>query len=413
LRTSIRTRLTRPAAFVALLLSAAAIEARAQDTTSAHRDSAAAHADTSHAPPADTTKPSRPTRICAGGDVTLGTNLDTAWARSSARRMRAEHGLSVDPDSLIQPLRPFFSDADIVLVNNEMAIGSGRSESKCGRHSKHCFAFRAPPSAAHAVRSLGDSDAVVVANVANNHSHDAGGTGLDSTRALLNRERVLVTGTDTLATPVVLADGSTIAFLGFHTSEDAPDARDLDAVSRHVARAVAMYGTVIVTAHLGAEGASRQRTFNATELFLETQLDRGNPVAFAHTALDAGATAVIMHGPHVMRAGEWRDDRLVLYSLGNLLTYGPFNLEEPLNRGVVACVDVSGRSVVRAELRPTMQIAPGILTADTARRAITIIDSLSVLDFPTTGVRADSLGVIVPRADSTRLKTLVAPDSAR
>ena len=406
-------RLARPAALVAILLSAALPRARAQDSTAAHPDSLGAHQDSSAARKPDSTKSARPTRICAGGDVTLGTNLDTAWARRAARRLRADYGVSADPDSLVLPLRPFFSDADIVLINNEMAIGSGRSDSKCGRRSKHCFAVRAPAAAAHAVRSLGDSDAVVVANVANNHSHDAGGTGLDTTLALLDRARVLVTGTDTLATPVVLADGSTIAFLGFHTSADAPDARDLAAVARHVTRAVATYGTVIVTAHLGAEGASRQRTFDATELFLETQLDRGNPVAFAHAALDAGAAAVIMHGPHVMRAGEWRDDRLVLYSLGNLLTYGPFNLEEPLDRGVVACVDVSGRSVVRAELRPTMQRAPGVLTADTARRAIAIIDSLSALDFPATGVRADSLGVMRPPMDSTRVKTSVAPDSTR
>jgi hypothetical protein len=85
----------------------------------------------------------------------------------------------------------------------------------------------------------------------------------------------------------------------------------------------------------------------------------------------------------------------VLYSLGNLLTYGPFNNAEPINRGVVACVDLSGQSVVGADLRPTVQRAPGIVASDWSRRGLRIIDSLSTLDFPTTGVRVDAWGEIL------------------
>ena len=101
---------------------------------------------------------------------------------------------------------------------------------------------------------------------------------------------------------------------------------------------------------------------------------------------------MIGHGPHVLRAAEWRDDRLVLYSIGNLATYGPFNLLEPMNRGVVACADLLGRQVIGAELRPTMQLAPGVVVHDPARRALTLIDSLSALDFPVTGARVDAWG---------------------
>ena len=151
-------------------------------------------------------------------------------------------------------------------------------------------------------------------------------------------------------------------------------------------------GTVIVTAHIGAEGIGAQRTRDSTEYFLESKIDRGNPVAFATAAFDGGATLVVGHGPHVLRAAEWRDDRLVFYSLGNLVTYGPFNNVEPLNRGAVACADVAGRSVLGADLRPTMQRAPGVVMRDSAARAFTLIDSLSVLDFPNTGARVDSWG---------------------
>ncbi|MDQ3950835.1 MAG: CapA family protein [Gemmatimonadota bacterium] len=335
-------------------------------------------------------------RLCAGGDVTLGSNLDPKWARAAAQKLRAEYGLSAEPTALLAPLRPLVADADVVLLNVEGAIGQGPvAERKCSPNSTNCYAFRQPVSAARALRDLAP-EAIIVGNVANNHSRDAGGAGFVQTARHLRRAGVRVTGADSLATRVVTLAGDTLAALGFHTTEDGliPDARDLDAVYRHVARAVQRYGTVVVTMHLGAEGINAQRTRNETEIFLG-RIDRGNPVAFADTVFAAGATLIIGHGPHVLRAGEWRDDRLVLYSLGNLLTYGPFNNKEPTNRGAVACVTIdSARHVSEAELRSTVQPAPGVLSADPSERAVVIVDSLSALDFPRTGVRVFPGGVI-------------------
>ena len=310
----------------------------------------------------------------------------------AARRLRAQWGMSAEPAELLAPLRPLFADADLLILNVETAIGTGPVRTKCGPRSKNCYAFRAPPSAAAALRSLGRDDAVVVGNVANNHARDAGNENVATTIRHLARARVLATGADTMATAVVLRDGATVGVLGFYTGNYPTDALDLAAVRRHVERAATQYGTVIVTAHIGAEGIGAQRTRDSTEWFLESRIDRGNPVAFATAALDGGAALVIGHGPHVLRAAEWRDDRLVLYSLGNLLTYGPFNNAEPLNRGVVACADVLGRSVIGADLRATVQRAPGVLMRDSTNRALTLIDSLSVLDFPNTGVRVSPWG---------------------
>jgi hypothetical protein len=301
---------------------------------------------------------------------------------------------------LATSLAPLFNGAQVVLVNVEGAIGSGPAPPKCGPRSKNCFAFRQPIRAATALRHLADTSAAVVGNIANNHSRDAGDAGRDSTIAYLAAAGVLVTGSDTLATAVPLPSGDTIGILGFHTDSATPDARDLAAVRRYVARAVAEFGTVIVTMHLGAEGPTAQRTRNAVERFLKS--DRGNPVGFANAAFAGGATLVVGHGPHVLRAGEWRGDRLALYSLGNLLTYGPFKLRDPTDRGVVACVTIdSARHVSAAELRPTMQLWPGVLKPDSSKRAWTLIDSLSALDFPRTGVAVDSMGRLM-RRDTAR-----------
>ena len=334
---------------------------------------------------------SRPVRLCAGGDVTLGTNLDPKWARFAADTLRHVYAMSPDPDSLATQLTPLVGGADVVLLNVEGAIGSGPAPQKCSRRSKACFAFRQPPSAARALRRALDSGAVLVGNIANNHSHDAGDAGHDTTIALLEAAGIFVTGADTIATPVPLPSGDTIAVLGFHTDSDSPDARDLDAVRRHVRRAAGRYPIVVVTMHLGAEGPTAQRTRNTTERFVGE--NRGNPVGFAGAAFAGGATIVIGHGPHVLRAAEWRGDRLVFYSLGNLLTYGPFKLRDPTDRGAVVCatIDSVGR-VSDVEIRPTMQIWPGVLQPDSTPRAWRLIDSLSALDFPRTGARVDSTG---------------------
>ncbi|HLL47959.1 MAG TPA: hypothetical protein VK399_14705, partial [Longimicrobiaceae bacterium] len=82
-------------------------------------------------------------RVCAGGDVTMGTNLDPGWARFAS----AKYGMRVepfpDPDSLLAPLRPLVADADVVLLNVEGAIGEGvPARRKCAPGSTACFAFR-------------------------------------------------------------------------------------------------------------------------------------------------------------------------------------------------------------------------------------------------------------------------------
>lgn len=333
-------------------------------------------------------------RVCAGGDVTLGTNLDTSWVYTPPRRRpgrppppRRRPGSIValpNPDSLLAPLRPLLRDADVILINVEGAIGEGPAPRKCREGSENCYAFRQPPSTAAAIRRLSDS-AAVVGNLANNHARDAGPEGLEITTRYLTDAGVLVTGVDTMVTPVVTRGGDTIAVLGFSTSAG-PDPRDLDAVRRHVARARARFPLVVVTMHMGAEGLGAQRTRDSTELFLG--IDRGNSVAFAHAAVEAGASLVVGHGPHVMRAAEWKGQALIFYSLGNLVTYGPFAHDEPLNRGAIACaVLVPGAGVRDAALRSTVQRSPGFVRPDRSGRAATLVDSLSRLDFPSTGAR--------------------------
>ena len=371
-------------------------------------------------------------RVCAGGDVTLGTNLDSTWGRIATGVAKGNwRAALIPPDSLVSPLVPLFSGADIVLFNAEGAFGddsiaddkctvrarlrryahgatrpggaqtSGRTRARSKSDAQaakppsasgHCFVLRQPASAAAALRRLGDSATVVVANVANNHAHDAGDDGFVHSAHLLRQAGLLVTGADTVPSLAVTKRGDTIAVLGF-SAWSSPGVGDLAAVQRLVAAAHARYGRVIVTAHMGAEGASAQRTGDSTEHYVGE--DRGNPVAFAHAAIDAGAWLVIGHGPHVLRAAEWRDSALAFYSLGNLVNYGPFNLAEPRNSGVVMCATLDSLGAPgHVMLESTMQISEGIVRADSSGRARVLLDSLSGLDFPSTGVTVDSTSAV-------------------
>jgi hypothetical protein len=350
-------------------------------------------------------------RVCAGGDVTLGTNLDSTWGRVVTNIHKGEWRTALArPDSLVAAVSPFFGNADIVVFNAEGAFGDDSvSDDKCTllalRHGVkapphhkpikpiNCFELRQPTAAAAALRKFGDSTTVVVANVANNHSHDAGDDGFAHSVHVLRDAGLTVTGADTIPALAVTKRGDTVAVLGF-SAWSTPGVDDIAAVQRLVAAAHARYGRVIVTAHMGAEGAMAQRTGDSTEHYVGE--DRGNVVAFAHAVMDSGASLVIGHGPHVLRAAEWRDSALVFYSLGNLINYGPFNLAEPRNRGVVVCatLDSAGRAPYHVVAEPTLQVTQGIVRADSAGRARILLDSLSRLDFPATGVTVDSTGAV-------------------
>ena len=363
----------------------APVVTRADTMPASQRDSLQARA---REPVARDTTPTGRVRVCAGGDVTLGTDLDTSWVRRTA-------GQPADLDSLVGPVRTLARGADLVLVNSEGAIGEGPLSSPKCTHKVHCYMLRQPPAAAAALRGLGDSATIVVANLANNHSHDAGVDGFSHTAATLAAAGIHVTGADTEPTLVVTGRGDTVAILGF-SAWSTPGVQDLDDIRRLVARAATRTRRVIVMMHIGAEGHLAQRTGDSTEHYVGE--NRGNSVAFTHAAVDAGATLVVGSGPHVLRAAEWRGDALILYSLGNLVNYGPFNLVEPMRRGAVVCATLdSAGHASDAVVRATVQWAAGVVTADSAGRAMTLVDSLSALDFPLTGVAVDSATGAVSR----------------
>ena len=278
---------------------------------------------------------------------------------------------------------------DVVLGNLEGTLASGGS-SKCGAKSTSCYAFRAPPDYARVLKRAG----FTVLNLANNHALDFGTSGQTDTVAALDAARLLHTGRPGEGA-FVRVGKIRVGIVGFAPYPWADDLRDLAAARRLVRAAGRLADVVVVTMHAGAEGSAHRHVSPGTETFLGE--NRGDPVAFAHAVVDAGADLVVGHGPHVLRAMEWYRGRLIAYSLGNFLGNGTLSISGP--GGVSAVLQVELRrdgSWAGGRLVPVRLVPPGLPELDPGKAALGEVRDLSRQDFGPRGVRVSAGGALVP-----------------
>lgn len=307
----------------------------------------------------------RPLTLAWGGDTTLGSSHGNppqqGWAALSG-------------------VAGVLGAADLTAINNEGTFSTGGS-SKCGGpDTDTCFAFRAPPANASALRRAG----VDVANLANNHAFDFGPVGFAQTVSALRRQGIGVTGRPN---EVLVRDlpGARVAFVGFASYRWSAPITDLLAVRRLVATARRRANVVVAIFHGGAEGADRAHTPRGPETYLGEP--RGNVRAFAHTAIDAGADVVVGSGPHVLRGMELYRRRLVAYSLGNLAGWRNFGTGGALSLSGVLRVTTDADGAFLAgtftSLRLDSRAVPRI---DPSGAAGAFVSRLSRADFGRRGV---------------------------
>ena len=276
---------------------------------------------------------------------------------------------------------------DIVLGNLEGTLSEGGG-SKCGAGSTNCYAFQTPPSYAAWLRKAG----FTVMNVANNHAYDFGPSGQAQTLAALKARQLAYTGRPGQITYQQVG-GIKVALLGFAPYRWAQSLTDIPAARRLVKKAAASADVVIVTMHAGAEGSDRTHVTPGTETFLGE--NRGNPVAFSHAVVDAGADIVIGSGPHVLRGMEWYHGRLIAYSLGNFAGYRVFALGGPLSLSGILRVTLRGDGTFDGgTLVPTRMVGAGLPALDPAESAHGIVRTLSREDFGARGVRVSPNGTL-------------------
>ena len=175
-------------------------------------------------------------------------------------------------------------------------------------------------------------------NDANNHSFDFGAAGQAQTVRTIHAAGLAQTGLPGEIT-VVKANGIKVAFVAFAPYAYDADLLDLPAARSLIERATREAELVVVYMHAGAEGSGADHVTGREEYYLGE--DRGNPEAFAHMAIDAGASVVIASGPHVVRGMQFYKGHLIAYSLGNFAGYGDFATSGDLDISVILHVTLS------------------------------------------------------------------------
>jgi hypothetical protein len=329
----------------------------------------------------------------------------------------------VPPDSgrgLFDGAREFLA-GDLVIGNFEGVLGDSGTTYKCGPDGRRvggsapdtvetvkpsprrkrdkpperrlCYAFLTPTSLAPRVREAGFTHL----NLANNHASDFGPEARARTEAIFDSLGIRHYGPlgsiaiDTLRR----ADSvTTVALIGFTTYPSAYDLLDIPRSAVVVDSVRRLADLLIVTFHGGAEGASALHVSETAESLAGEP--RGDLRRWARAVIDAGADAVVGHGPHVLRGIEFYRGRPIAYSLGNFLTYRGFNLSGPLGvTGVLRLAFGADRRLAAAYFVPMVQRPLRGPAFDPSGEALELIRRLSGEDFGPTAALIDEVGVIV------------------
>jgi poly-gamma-glutamate capsule biosynthesis protein CapA/YwtB (metallophosphatase superfamily) len=289
----------------------------------------------------------------------------------------------------LAPVEQQLRETDLTLGNLEGTLSVGGA-SKCGGlRNANCFAFQAPPSIAGALRSLGFD----LVNMANNHSLGYGASGRAQTISALNRSGIAHTGLPGEITYLGAA-GNRVAFVGFAPYSYDANLLDISAAQALVRRARAHASLVVVFIHAGAEGAGELHTPHGSEFFLGE--DRGDPRAFAHAVINAGASIVLGSGPHVIRGVERYRGRLIAYSLGNFVGYHTLAGGGVLSDSAILRVTLGPGGRVLAGRWIPIVLRDGLPRPDPSAASAKLVATLSSQDFPSDHFAIGPQGRIAP-----------------
>lgn len=316
--------------------------------------------------------------VSAVGDLMLGTDYPE-------KRLPPNDGAAI-----FEQAKSYISAGDIRFGNLEGTLYDGPPGQGAKAPGPNRYLFRSPT---RYVNLLADAGFNVV-SLANNHVRDLGREGLLSTKRTLESAGIQYSSKDGevaefnvrgIRVAVIATDyydGSRSLIRPLKTFEE------IEELSRRV-------DIVIVSAHVGAEGRGAELLTFQNEIFLGE--NRGNPVEFAREAVRRGADLILMHGPHVPRAMEIYQERLIVYSLGNFATMSGISIKgangyAPLVR---AQLDREGR-LVKGHLASFRQNRPDQVTFDRADQAGSMMRSLSTKQFRSTSPRFFPEGFFSP-----------------
>jgi len=335
-------------------------------------------------PPTSEPTPSptfQPITIKAVGDIILGTNFPSD-------RLPPRQG-----KTLLLGMKPYLKGADIVFGNYESTFTTFSKPAKTMAPGKPIYAFRTPPGYVYRLQEAGFH----VLSVANNHSFDFFERGFADTIRSIEYVGLQAVGKKN---EIVYRQvrNQTIAFIGFSYLDFHNTVHDLKTAQDLVRQADKKADIVVVSYHAGKEGSDATRTFNQTEYFFGE--NRGNLIAFSRAVVNAGADLVLGHGPHVPRAIELYQGRIIAYSLGNFVGYRTLSTAGNLGTSLIlqTNLDQDG-TFLSGRIIPVRLSSDGIPFYDKEFRSVKLIQQLNQLDFPKSPLKIDSKGNL------TRIKT--------
>lgn len=299
-----------------------------------------------------------PVVIRAVGDVVLGTDYPRARLPGGEDRAR------------LVALGSHFLAADIVVGNLEGVL-AGEARSRKDISQPGNYAFKAPRQYARLLREMG----FTVLNLANNHALDFGMPGLRSTISALREADLVPVGAPGVERAIVEVRGTRVAFLGYSFLPYLPFLGDAPRVRQEIAAAGRAADIVVVSVHAGREGASAAGAPDGPEYFRGEF--RGDLGAFARLAVDAGASVVFGHGPHVLRPVELYRGRPIFYSLGNFVGYRTLSTRGILAKSLIAEVRLDPRgALVGVGIIPLKLDAAGLPAADYSAQTLDALTTM-------------------------------------
>lgn len=318
--------------------------------------------------------------IMAVGDIMLGTDFP-------------DYRLAVnDGRDLLAGVAPILSQADITFGNLEGTFGiAGKAEKDCP-DVRRCYVFRMPPRYAQYLKQAGFD----VMSLANNHARDFGDSGRLFTMQTLDATGIKHSG---IMDDIAHWDmkGLKVVLVAFAPFRGAHDFLDLNYVKHSIENLTEQYDIIIVSFHAGAEGETQTRVPFEIEYFHGE--NRGDVALFAHTAIEAGADVIFGHGPHVPRALELYQGKIIAYSLGNFCTMLGINVAGRNGLAPILSINIDQNGdFTTGKIISARQIRPGGPQIDIKHRAAKLIKQLTQQDFPLTPLEIDGFGNITLRA---------------
>jgi len=334
------------------------------------------------APTTTSTQPLASTTTTVPRTITIAAVGDTELGNSPR--------VPSDPTAYLGNMKSVLA-APIVFGNLEGTM-TDSTVSKCATTSIYCYAFRVPPSFAPVYRAAG----FTIMNSANNHAFDFGQVGANDTTAALRSAGIVQAG---LPGEIgIVHEGSVkVAFVDFAPYYNTNNLLDQANATQLISRAKRLADLVVVYMHAGAEGTSADHVTRGTETYFGE--NRGNPYAFAHAAVDAGADLVIASGPHVLRGLQWYRGHLIDYSLGDFVNYYDFATVGDLSLSAILHVTLGTDGTFRSGRFTSLILQPsGSASVDPGQAAAAFVNRLSREDFGPSAALIGASGEIVAPA---------------